>query len=352
MYECSDYLKMKKILIIKPSGIGDIVHSLPVAIGLKYLYPDAELHWLVFSKFSGILETVDYVDKIICWERDGGIKEYLRIFNVLKQENYDIIIDLQVLFRTAFLGFLVYKKRIFSTGYVRELTNFFVNPVAKFDPDLHAVERNYQVVEFFAKKERKNVPQPIEFLPWIKVSGQQQDLAKRKLNYKEEKKYIVCSVSSRGEHKIWPSEHFVKLISMLKEKYNNLVFVFVGSKDDVWRTNNVIKNLGNIEYVNLVGLTSLKELCSVLYLSNLTISNDNGVAHISAGLDRPTLILFGPSNPKWFYPYNKKSGYIYKPIKCSPCGIKTYCKDNVCMKQISPSEVFNYMLEKFSELLK
>ena len=139
---------------------------------------------------------------------------------------------------------------------------------------------------------------------------------------------------------------------MLKEKYNNLVFVFVGSKDDVWRTNNVIKNLGNIEYVNLVGLTSLKELCSVLYLSNLTISNDNGVAHISAGLDRPTLILFGPSNPKWFYPYNKKSGYIYKPIKCSPCGIKTYCKDNVCMKQISPSEVFNYISEKFSELLK
>ena len=344
---------MKKILIIKPSGIGDIVHSLPVAIGLKQLYPGIELHWLVFSKFHSILETSDFVNKIICWDRDGGIKEFFRIIKELRKENYDIVIDLQVLFRTTLLGYLINKEKVFSTSYVRELTNFFVKPVAKFDANLHAVERNYQVVEYFAKKEKKDVPQPTDFLPWIKVSYEEQNVAKKILNYKKDKKYIICSVSSRGEHKIWPSEHFVELIMMLAQKNDSLIFVFVGSKDDISKTNNVVKNLNNnINYINLVGLTSLKELCAILDISTLTISNDNGVAHISAALDKPTLIIFGPSNPKWFYPYNKKSGYIYKPIKCSPCGIKTYCKNNICMKLITPSEVFNYIIEKFAMLLK
>jgi heptosyltransferase-1 len=343
---------MKKILLIKPSGIGDIVHSLPVAIGLKYLYPDAELHWLVFSKFANILETVDYVDKIIHWDRNGGLKEYFRIIKMLKKENYDLVIDLQVLFRTAFLGFLVYRKRIYSTSYIRELTNFFVKPVAKFNKNLHAVERNYQVVEFFAKKEKKAVPHPLEMLPWIKISVSQQEEVKKFLNYDEKKKYVVCSVSSRGGHKIWPAENFVKLISMLAKQFNNLIFVLVGSKNEVDKANIVIKNLKDVDYINLVGLTTLKELCLIISLATLTISNDNGIAHISAALDKPTLILFGPSNPKWFYPYNKKSGYIYKPIKCSPCGIKTLCKDNKCMKQILPSEVFNYILEKFGGILK
>jgi lipopolysaccharide heptosyltransferase II len=318
---------MKKILLIKPSGIGDIVHALPVAIGLKYLYPDAELHWLVFSKFANILETVDYVDKIIHWDRNGGLKEYFRIIKMLKKENYDLVIDLQVLFRTAFLGFLVYRKRIYSTSYIRELTNFFVKPVAKFNKNLHAVERNYQVVEFFAKKEKKAIPHPLEMLPWIRISVSQQEELKKFLNYDEKKKYVVCSVSSRGEHKIWPAENFVKLISMLAKQFNNLIFVFVGSKNEVDKANIVIKNLKNVNYINLVGLTTLKELCLIISLATLTISNDNGIAHISAALDKPTLILFGPSNPK-------------------------LCKDNKCMKQILPSEVFNYILEKFGGILK
>ncbi len=343
---------MKKILIIKPSGLGDIVHSFPVALGLKYLYPKLELHWLVFSKFSGILETVDFVDKVIYWNRDSGIKEYVNLIKQLRSENYDVVIDLQVLFRTAFLGYLIHKKRIISTSYVRELTNFFVKPVAKFDPDLHAVERNYQIVEFFAKKEKKEVPPAKKFLPWIKIYDKQKEFVKKILNYDGNKKYIICSVGSRGKHKIWPTEYFSELITMLSKHYTNLVFVFVGSKEDEDKTNDVIKCLCKIDYINLVGQTSLKELCAVVSFSTLTISNDNGVAHVSAALDKPTLILFGPSNPKWFYPYNEKSTYIYKPTKCSPCGIKTLCKNNICMKQVIPLEVFKHIKEKFDKILQ
>ncbi len=113
---------------------------------------------------------------------------------------------------------------------------------------------------------------------------------------------------------------------------------------------NVVKNL-KCEHINLVGKTDLKTLCAVVDKCSLTISNDNGIAHISAALDKPTIIIFGPTNPKWFYPYNKRSGYVYKNYKCSPCGIKTSCKNNKCMENIKPEEVFEYIKTNFVQYL-
>ncbi|MEN3013388.1 MAG: lipopolysaccharide heptosyltransferase II [Endomicrobiia bacterium] len=341
---------MKKILIIKPSGIGDIVHSLPVAIGIKYLYPECKIHWVVFDKFEEILYGFPFVDKVISWRYSGGIKEYLSLISKLKNENYDLIIDLQVLLRTALLGFLIKYKKVISTSFVRELTYPFVKPVAKFNKELHAVERNYQVVEFLAKKEKKNVPFPLELLPWIKVSLSLQEKAKKFLDFEDKKKYVLVSIGSRGLHKIWPVRNFLKLINILFQYLNNITFVFAGSANE-----NVlfelIKNELKAEYKNLIGKIGLKDLPALVSLCDFTISNDNGIAHISAALDKPTLVLFGPSNPKWFYPYNKKSGYIYKSLKCSPCGIKTFCEDNKCMKEISVEEVFDFIIKNFSKYL-
>jgi len=341
----------KKILIIKPSGIGDIVHSLPVAIGLKLIYPYCKIHWLVFNKFKDILYGLDYIDEIILWNRNGGLKEYIRLIEELKKQNYDLIIDLQVLFRTALLGYLLKFKKIISTGYVREFSNFFVSPVAKFDKNLHAVERNYQVVEFLAKKENKSVPKPIDLLPWIKINKNEDEYAKKLLEFDSNKKYIFFSVGSRGQHKIWPKENFLELINLLYKKFKNLFLVFVGSKEEIDRVNWVISNLHLKEYKNFVGYTDLHQLCALLNNAAVVVSNDSGVAHISAALDRPTLVLFGPSDPTWFYPYNMKSGYIYKNLKCSPCGIKTLCKNNRCMQEITPKEVFEYIDTNFSSYL-
>ncbi|MCX7956346.1 MAG: lipopolysaccharide heptosyltransferase II [Endomicrobia bacterium] len=342
---------IKKILIIKPSGIGDIVHSLPVAIALKNLYPNCEVHWLVFDKFSDILDGFSFIDKIIIWEYSGGIGGYLRLVKELRRENYSLIIDLQVLMRTSLLGYLINKGKIISTSFVREFSHIFVNPVTKFDKTLHAAERNYQVVQYLANRENKSLPGLFEILPWIKIDASRLETYKKTFGFDTKKKYIGVSIGSRGQHKIWPTKNFVELIKLLNKNYNNIFFIFIGSNEEKKYFEKVSKDIDS-EYLDLFGKISLKDIPYILSICSLTISNDNGIAHISAALDKPTLVLFGPSNPIWFYPYNKNSGFLYKKLKCSPCGIKTSCKNNICMKQITPKEVYDYIKEKFNEHLK
>lgn len=343
-------MNKNKILIIKPSGIGDIVHSLPVAIGIKHIYPNCEIHWLVFDKFEEILHNHPYIDRVISWKYNGGLKEYFILIKDLKKENYDLIIDLQVLLRSSFLGYMIRCKKVFSTSFVREFSYPFVKPVAKFDKNLHAVERNYQVVEYLSKKEKKQIPTPLELLPWFKINEEQDAKAKEILNFNSDRKYVLISLGSRGTHKIWPTKNFLALINLLYRYFSNIIFIFVGSYNEQ-KLFKLIENDLIVEYKNLIGKITLKDLPSIVNLCSFTISNDNGIAHISAALDKPTLILFGPSNPNWFYPYNKKSGYIYKNLPCSPCGIKTFCRNNRCMNEISVNEVFDYILNNFSKIL-
>ncbi len=330
-----------KILIIKPSGIGDIVHSLPVAIMLKKLVFNCELHWLVFSKFAKILEGINYVDKLILWDRNGGIKEYLRIIKLIRNESYDLVIDLQGLVRTAIINFFSKGKQRVMTSFVRECSNIFIRPIGQFNPELHAVERNYEVIKYLFPK--NSVAEPKNFLPWITLKEDVLKWSKTVLS--DNKNFVLFSVGSRGKHKIWPQENFAELINMLYAEFN-ITAVFVGSEQEKELVENIIKKI-SCEYKNFVGETDLIQTCGIISRCNLVISNDNGIAHIAAAMDKPTIIIFGPTNPKWFYPYNDKSGYIFKNYSCSPCGIKTSCKDNKCMKDVTPQEVFEYIKTNF-----
>ena len=147
---------MNKILIIKPSGIGDIVHSLPVIYGLKKLYPDVKIDWLVFSKFAKILHNIPQVDELIQWDRQGGLKEYREVIKLVRSEKYDLLIDLQGLMRTAIVSYFSGAKKRIAVSLLREFAWLLEKPVEKFDKCLHAVDRNYGVVKCLA--EGKELP--------------------------------------------------------------------------------------------------------------------------------------------------------------------------------------------------
>ncbi|MDI6757216.1 MAG: lipopolysaccharide heptosyltransferase II [Endomicrobiia bacterium] len=341
----------QKILIIKPSGIGDIVHAAPVAKALKIIYPDAEIHWVVFTRFAGIMRCVGGIDGLIKWDRNGGLKEYFRVLGEIRRRRYDLSIDLQGLLRTAFLNRFSGATKKLATPLLREFSWLVERPVEKYDPRLHAVERNYRVAEFIASLEGKQIPPPSAMVPWLKVPDREKGIAAAALA--GARAPVAFAVASRGLHKVWPSENFAELINRLSVPEGSdgsisITPVLIGSENERELARTVVTKLKH-RAVNLVGEISLAELPAVLERCRLVVGNDSGVIHIAAALGVPVIGIFGATDPVWYRPYNDKSRYIYKKYPCSPCDIKTSCRDYKCMKDIGVDEVMSAVREMLTE---
>ena len=331
-----------KILIIKPSGIGDIVHSLPVVYGLKELYPESKIYWLVFTRFENILYNIPQIDKLISWDRFGGIREYLRIIKVLRQEKFDLVIDLQGLLRTAIISFFSKGRHRIAVSLLREFSWLFEKPIEKFDPEMHAVDRNYRIVKYLAGD--RVLPEPVSFLPWIHLTEKEISVAKDLIEnsgFKIERPLVLFGVSSRGEHKIWPYQNFIKLINEIVKNYS-VIPVFLGMKEEISLVKKITDEL-KCEYIDLTGKTELRIACAVISFCKLVVGNDSSLIHIACALDIPVIGLYGPTNPAQVGPYGNKNVVVFKKLPCNPCGIKTSCKDFRCMKEITPDEVFRYV---------
>ncbi|MDI6641471.1 MAG: lipopolysaccharide heptosyltransferase II [Elusimicrobiota bacterium] len=342
---------MDKILILKPSGIGDIIHSLPVAYGLKTLYPNAKIYWVVFSRFEKILHNVSSVDKLILWNRFGGLKEYIRVIKQVRAEKFDLVIDLQALLRTALVSYFSQSKIRLAVSLSREFTWIFEKPVEKFNAKMHAVDRNYQVVKYLSSLQTETatqpVPEPISFLPWIHLTDDEREIAKRLLvsSGKEINRPIVLfAVTSRGGHKIWPYYNFVQLINLITEEYN-IIPVFLGMKEESSIVKKVTDGL-KCEFIDLTGKTDLRIACSVVSFCKLVVGNDSALIHIATAMNVPVIGLYGPTEPAQVGPYGNKSIVICKKLPCAPCGIKTNCKNNRCMREIKPDEVYECVKSK------
>lgn len=331
---------MNKILIIKPSGIGDIVHSLPVIYGLKILYPESKIYWLVFTKFEKLLYNTPLIDELIPWDRSGGFREYKRIIKSVRKEKFDLVIDLQGLLRTAIISFFSGSKVRLAVSLLREFAWIFENPVEKFNPEMHAVDRNYRILKYLSNE--KALPDPVSFLPWIRLTNEEKDEAKKLIvsfGFDLSKPLVLFGVTSRGEHKIWPYENFVKLINLMAEKYN-IIPVFLGMKQETELVKRITDRL-NCEYLNLTGKTELRIACAIVSFCRLVIGNDSAIIHFASALDIPVIGLYGPTNPVQVGPYGPKGTVILKKLPCSPCGIKTSCKNYRCMKEIKVEDVLN-----------
>ncbi|OGS20890.1 MAG: hypothetical protein A2252_00645 [Elusimicrobia bacterium RIFOXYA2_FULL_39_19] len=328
---------MKKILIIKPSGIGDIIHSLPAAYGLKNLYPEAKIYWLVFGKFEKVLHNTPVVDKLILWNRQGGFKEYKRVIKEIRAEQFDLVIDLQALMRTAIITRLSKGKTRLAVSLVRELAWLFEKPIGKFDPAMHAVDRNYEIVKYLAQTSSV----PADFLPWIKLTSQETSQAQQLMAAAKiagDKIPVLFVVTTRGLHKMWPLEHFSELINRCNAEYNIIpVFLAMKEEGDIVRR---ITNRLKCAFIDLTGKTDLRTACAVTSLCKLVVGNDTALIHVASALNIPVIGLYGATDPAQVGPYGKQNTVILNKLPCWPCGIKSTCKDNKCMKEISPQKVF------------
>jgi lipopolysaccharide heptosyltransferase I len=322
-----------KILIVKPSSLGDVVHSLPFLNAIKTCFPGAEIHWVIAKGLEGLLEGNPMIERLWIINKDSWKKidhakntvaEIGNLFKELKKEKFDLVIDLQGLLRSGIITSATRAPVRIGFQEAREGSRFFYTHKVKGGKDVHAVERYLKIASFLGCDiSRVSFPFPLES-PAVFNSH---------LLPLTPAEYAVIVPGARWKTKRWPPEKFGELASRLPVQS-----IIVGSKVD-GDSADLIVSLSEGKAVSLAGKTSLKELIAVMKKATFVISNDSGPMHIAAALGIPVFAVFGPTDPRRTGPYGKGHSIIRAKEPCSPCFKKT-CEDFKCLEGLSVDKVF------------
>ncbi|MFZ2448661.1 MAG: lipopolysaccharide heptosyltransferase I [Syntrophobacteraceae bacterium] len=319
-----------KILIIKPSSLGDIIHALQVLAMLYEDFPGAGIDWVVARGFHEILEDHPMIRRLWvidknawkkarnAWATLGDLRTLAR---GLRRERYDIVIDLQGLFRSAMIGLFTGSAERVGWQSAREGARFTYKYRVGFHPEIHAVERNIQLAEFVGCRMRE----PSFPFPPIEISPDILRILPRE--------YAVIAPFAATAVKSWPARNFAELVSRLP-----LPSVIVGGASDARLADEMAAG-SNGRAISLAGKTGLRELAAIISRARFFVSADTGPMHMAAALNVPVFAIFGPTNPVRTGPYGSIHTVIRKEMPCSPCYKRRPCDDWGCMSDITPEMV-------------
>ncbi len=342
-----DNRRLKKVLIIKPSSLGDIIHALPVAAALKKAVPGVQVDWAVFKAYEPVLSGHPAITNVISFDRSkSGCGELSRFMKALRAEEYDAAIDLQGLLRSGIIIFACGAGEKIGLRNAREGAHFFYNKkISVPDPEMHAVDRYLLTLGAFG------IPAPET--PEFNITAGPEDLIEagrvlKDAGINEGEEFIAIAPSSRWITKRWPAENFVRAALALKES-RGLKYIFIGSADEAGVMSGSEDRAGRESLA--FGKTSLKSLAALLGKARLMITNDSGPMHIAAAVGTDVLAIFGPTIPERTGPYGKGHRVITSGAPCAPC-LKKECTDTErdmrCMKEIT----VEYVLHSAEEMLE
>jgi heptosyltransferase-1 len=332
------------ILIIKTSSLGDVIHTLPAITDAASAIKDIQFDWLVEKNFSEIPALHPAVKTIIpislrSWRKKpfnkNNLKEIIAVYRLIRQKKYDYIIDAQGLLKSAIFSLSAKGKRVsFDRESAREPWMNFIYKQTYFVPKKqHAIHRLRQL---FAKILKYEYPSEI-----INYGLKPEQF----LHQSPKEKYIVLLHGTTWLTKHWPENYWQRLARLISE--NNLSIRLLWGNETEYarakRLSAVSNKIQVMEKLNLNGVASL--------LANSTgvVAADTGLGHLSAALGRPTVSLYGPTNPLLTGAHGPQKHHLSSNLACAPC-LKRECSYQgeitvfpTCFEEITPEKVWQQL---------
>lgn len=341
-----DHRHFRRILIIKPSSLGDVIHALPVLHGLRQRYPEARISWLISTSCMGLIEGHPDLDEIIPFDRRryGKVgrswrvtREFARFALNLRARRFDLVLDLQGLFRSGFFAWISGAGVRMGFTSTREFGWIFHTHRVYVPPrDMHAIDRNY----LFARR-LGFADMPIRFnLP---VNEDARTAVAAMLNQegiRPGQPYALIAPGTRWETKVWPAEYFAEVARYVRSRHG-LPVVLAGAPDELAIARRV-QELAGGPITNLAGRTSLQQMSALVAGAAVAVMNDTGPMHLAAALGKPLVAIYGPTNAARTGPYHRPESVARLDLDCSPCYLKRL-KDcphgHKCLKGLTPEVV-------------
>jgi len=342
----------KRILIVKPSSLGDIIHALPTLVALRTQFPEAWIAWVVKQEWAEILEGHPCLNEVI--SEDFSFRHLWRLSRRIRKKAFDVVVDLQGLFRSALLGKLSGASYVIGFAQGRELSPWFYThrvelPIPPGQSwrlwEKHAVDRNLSVAKFLGAECRH-----ADFwLPCLKEDQQEIDHLLKTGGVTQTDRLVALAPLTRQSIKNWPVERFLQVAQALI-KIDRVKVLLIGTENPTM-SREFESCLGS-RLVDLMGKTRVRQLGVLFDKVELLIANDSAPLHIAAARGTPILTLFGPTNPAATGPYQLPRGsqVLTRSLPCRPCGERTCHNPNSleCLTSISVQEVMRHAEEVLS----
>lgn len=332
----------RRILLVKPSALGDVVHALPVAASLARRYPEVRLDWLVEEEAAEVLRGHPALDALLVSGRrrwlaalghpgriPGAVREAAAFARRIRTGGYDAVVDLQGLFKSAcYVAAAGASLRVGLAegreGSARILTHRVQSP----PQPVHAVERYLAVAAFLDAEPVREFQIAVEPAAEAAAAELVADLPRP---------LVVLHAAARWETKRWPAGRWRELAWRLAGE--GLGIALVGGKGDAKEAGAILAG-GPPGARSLAGRLGLKGLAALLRQAALLVCVDSGPMHIAAAVGTPLVALFGATDPRRTGPYGEAT-ILRRELACSPClsrrcGIVETLR---CLREIPAAEV-------------
>ncbi|MBI3903250.1 MAG: lipopolysaccharide heptosyltransferase II [Nitrosomonadales bacterium] len=331
---------MTKILVIAPSWVGDCMLMQPMLARLKQRHPGVQIDVLAPPWTVELLRQMPEVNEVIVNPFPHGALQILARRSLSKQlrnANYDQAVVLPNSLKSALVPW--FADIPLRTGYTGEMRYGLLNDARKLDK--HKLPLMVERFAQLAEAPNGNIQRPLPH-PRLQVTTGQRLHVLDKLHLAlSQPVAIFCPGAEYGPAKRWPIPYFAELAQTLRAQ--GYAIWLIGSPKDKEIADKIVA-LGNAECRNLCGATDLADAIALLSCADLVVSNDSGLMHLAAALDRPMLALFGSSSPQFTPPLSDRARVLKLDLPCSPC-FKRECPlvHFNCMKQLTPDQVAKYI---------
>lgn len=331
---------MKKILIIKTSSLGDVIHTLPALTDAGNAIPGVRFDWVVEESFKEIPAWHPLVNRVIPvairrWRKNpiqSLFSQEIRTFwKNLRAEKYDAIIDAQGLIKSAILTRFSHGLKIGldRNSLTEPLARYAYQKTVNVDLKEHAV---FRMRSIFAKALNYDLPNTAS------DAGLTKNIFSK--DHWDRGEYIVFLHGTTWPTKRWPNDNWILLSKKLAQK--GLIVRVPWSNEQEFQT--VERWAKQSEAISVLPKMNLSQVASVIAGAKAVVAVDTGLGHLAAALHIPTISLYGPTDPKRIGTQGASQVHLISDIDCAGCDKQT-CKKSqdsfaACMKSLTPEMVF------------
>jgi len=326
--------KLKTIVIIRLSSLGDIVHTLPAFQALRRHYPDAEISWIAEAAGAALLENFPGIDRIIVFDlkaRKGSIAriKYLIGFVRRWRGQFDLVLDFQGLIKSALLSFLLGGSRLgFAFRNAREsmAALFYSRRAVYFPEERHVIYKNMHLLSLLGNSSAA-VEYPVQ--EWVPSRQLSEFLEQNNLH---DKGWIILNVGGGWPSKILSEKQWLQIASGLKDDYRLVM---------LWGNEKERETAAAVSRQSGVQLAIFMNFSDLIYFINhalLVISGDTLALHLADLTRTPAVGIFGPSSPQRNGPLFSESRALYRQLTCSLC-YRRKCDTMSCIRDIVTEDI-------------